>query len=167
MVGEGKKSDLNDVMLYIDESGNTSIKNTEGENRFYIIVLIVVKQEYSKTFEKKYLELVKKYNKNTFLKYGKFIKMHSNEDFLNDLIKLNFSYITISVDKSRLFKDGGFEYRKSFYKYFHKLALKKIENIFDRISIKSDTYIDDDFHESFVEYVKRNSSDESLFSYRI
>lgn len=156
---------LDKVTLYVDESGNTSINSIEGNDKYYIIVLVIVKKEDSDKFERDYINLVKRFNKNNkFMKYSHLKKKEWKEEFLSELRNLNFRYLTLSVEKTKLLHDGGFAFRKSFYKFFHKLAFLKLEKIYDEINIISDKYIDEKFEDSFIKYLRNSVNNDTLFN---
>ncbi len=152
-------SESQEIKIFIDESGDTSI-HTGG---YYILTAIIISQStYNKSLDKlnnilKDIPVLKSTNVGRDNKRRlKILEKIFQED-------IDFKYQSIIVNKDKLYKDSGFKFKKSFYKNLHFKLCQQMNLNFDmKISLYLDEYGTLEFQSSFKEYIEDKL--ESLFS---
>lgn len=75
---------------------------------------------------------------------------------LESILKLDFKFYAVAVDKDALKRDGGFQYKKSFLKFINGLLYKQLFENYPSISVFSDEHGRDEFKRSFQQYIEKN-----------
>lgn len=72
---------------------------------------------------------------------------------LRALLALDFRFIAVAVDKSRVIRDSGLVYGEPFVKFVHRLLLDRLFAATPDLHVVADRYGRDDFMEGFQRYV--------------
>ena len=147
-------------MLYafVDESGDNGLDfSKEGTSKFFVVTAVLVKQEDLSDFEAKIDERIKKRHFQ-----GSEIKSSNigNEDHrrlraLADLLDAPFRVYSLVIDKRRLNRDSGLQYKGSFYKNLHGRVDTELYRRFPDLQIMADEHDTRDFMEGFKRYIDR------------
>jgi len=73
--------------------------------------------------------------------------------FLQGVEKLSFSYYALVVNKDRLAKDSGLQFKASFYKFMNRMLYRRLASGSLNLHIVADTYGGKDFMDSFQMYL--------------
>lgn len=143
--------------VFIDESGDTSIEiEKSGVSRWYVLVAIIVNSEQIRHVEK-ILQLISKE------RFGGTEIKSSNvggntvrrKKILTDMSNIDFQYYAYIVDKQKIYKDSGLQYKQSFYKYLNGNLYERLFKPITNIQIYADHHGRSDFMSSFQTYFKK------------
>lgn len=86
---------------------------------------------------------------------------------INEISPLGFKFYAVCVDKSRIIKDSGLQYKKSFIKFVNGLLYNQIFNSVNNITIYADGHGNSGFIDSFKKYVSENHIPDLFFNSKI
>lgn len=142
--------------IYIDESGTTSLNTEKDGTSLYMVYSAVVIAEQSITKARDILMNIIKsispqrgYLKSKYLDYDKRVKV------LTALKDLEHYVIALVIDKSKLDKDSGLQYKQSFIKYFQRLLSKQFFHRYDEFHIYFDKLGYPPFQKALREYMEQ------------
>ena len=142
--------------IYIDESGTTSLNTEKDGTSLYMVYSAVVIAEQSITKARDILTNIIKsispqrgYLKSKYLDYDKRVKV------LTALKDLEHYVIALVIDKSKLDKDSGLQYKQSFIKYFQRLLSKQFFHRYDEFHIYFDKLGYPPFQKALREYMEQ------------
>ncbi|MBS4001256.1 MAG: DUF3800 domain-containing protein [Desulfobulbaceae bacterium] len=150
-------------VVYVDESGAHGFNSSDSRGNFYVISLVIIDEVKRSDFESKYLSVIRNHHQSEFLKYSTLKKKRNCNEIIDEIMKLEFSFFSLVVDKSKIHKDSGLKFKTVFYKFLHRIVYERLFKSFQKINIISDDYCDDDFHDSFKKYIKSITQGMSLF----
>ena len=142
--------------IYIDESGTTSL-NTEkdGVSTYMVYSAVVIEDKNVAKAREILANIIKStsnqrgFIKSKYLDYDKRIKV------LTALKDLEHYVIALVIDKSKLAKDSGFEYKQSFIKYFQRILSKQFLLRYDEFHIYFDRLGYPQFQMALKEYMEQ------------
>jgi hypothetical protein len=151
--------------VFVDEYGNSDLDvEKEGPSIYYIFAGIFIAPDNIQNS----IDHIKRIQKNHFS--GSPIKssgVGKNDerriDILREITKIDFTYYAFIINKGKLDKASGLQYKESFYKNLHKHFYRQIAEINTDISIIGDTFGGVDFKDSFLKYIETQSKP-NLFS---
>lgn len=148
------------TFAYIDESGDASLEiESKGVSSHFIISAVVINENELELTQEKFEQIRKKFVGEGELKSSKLKKNPKRRiDLLEELSTLNYKTFTIVVDKSKLMKDSGYRFRKSFYKNLNDKLHKELRLAFSSLTMISDKLGRDDFQLSFRKYVEQRNN---------
>lgn len=141
-------SNVRELSVFIDESGNTDIK----KELYTCAAILIPTAEVEKDFEQ-IRNIAIKYN-HEVIKSNEIRSTAIRSQMLRELCSLNFSYIALIVNKDALGGFPGLQFSKSFYKFLHKKFAAYIDAVTksDMIHLFLDSYGTPDFQEDFERY---------------
>jgi hypothetical protein len=75
---------------------------------------------------------------------------------LKSILDVDFKFYAVAVDKEALSRDGGFQYKKSFFKFVNGLLYRQLFENFPSITVYADEHGDEEFKLSFQKYIGKN-----------
>jgi hypothetical protein len=145
------------MFIYIDESGDTGLKIKTGSSLFFVLAMIIFKNEEDKLLSIDLISKIKnKINKPQNFEFH-FYKNNTKirESFLSAIKHLNFNFYVFAINKSspKVFNEV-FNNKDSFYKTVCKLmfeqAMPQIKNAY----VVADKTGSRDFHLALAKYIK-------------
>ncbi len=145
--------------VFIDEYGNPNLDvEKQGVSEYYIFVGILLAPDKIRESEEQILAIQKKYFSGSPIKSANVGKNDERRiEILQEIIKIDFTYYAFIVNKRRIDKGSGLQYKESFYKSLHKHLYRQIAELNTDISIVVDKYGGDDFKNSFLRYINTQS----------
>ena len=144
--------------IFIDESGTPSLDVEKSGVMPYMVYSAVIIEETE--LENARLTL-QKIIKNNNIQQG-FIKSSNIHDY-NKRVKIlaslkDFEHYVIAlvIDKSKIDKESGLQYKRSYIKYFQRLLSVKFLERFDEFHIVFDRTGRDDFQQSLQQYMEES-----------
>jgi hypothetical protein len=157
---------LKNIIAFIDEFGTNSLAiEKQGVTSHYILCATLIKEE-NLAIAREQVQLVrKKFFQNSEIKSsGVKNKHHARRlNILIELNKIDFSVYIIVVDKKEV-DSQGLNIKTSFYKYFNKEIVKKLNQVNRKIVFVADNIGGEDFRESLKKHIKKNVSQIDLFN---
>ncbi len=145
------------VHCFVDEYGDTSISiEKDGVSAFFIITIIFITEGDLATKEKA-AELIR----SQYFQAGevKSSKIGGNDErrikLLNSLNEIGFRTFSLAIDKRELYKNSGLAWKRSFFKYLHRLLYERVYRIFENLDVTADEHGSEEFMEGFKAYLDR------------
>ena len=69
---------------------------------------------------------------------------------------IEFSYYALVVDKDHVHADSGLAYKRSFYKFFHRMLCKRLTSAGANVSVVADRVGSTEFMQGFRDYISRH-----------
>lgn len=142
---------------------NPEISTLKPKNRGatdYFLVLAVVLNESAITSTKQQVDAIRKRHFQSGEMKSSGVKNNDGDHrrirILRDLSKIDFKFCAVVIDKSKVFKDGGLQYKQSFFKFTNGLLYQQLFHSFNKISIIADEHGDQKFINSFRSYIEKN-----------
>jgi len=145
------------MLVFIDESGDSGLKIENGSSRFFAVSLVVFEENDEAIACDQRIELLKR--ELGWEPASEFhFKNNSDrvrEEFLKAVNKYNFFYYCIAINKDpkKLWGDG-FKDKKSFYKYTCSLVFENAKEKLDNAIIMIDRSGSLDFRHQLEKYLK-------------
>jgi hypothetical protein len=148
---------------YIDESGNHDLATEKnGASDYFLILAVIVNQADVPALEAQVERIREGFFGNGEMKSNR-LKAGRRLQIFEALAPLQFKFYAVAVDKSRVDKDSGLGYKKSFIKFTNGLLYKALfQNLID-LTIYADAHGGTEFIESFKRYLETNHKPD-LFS---
>lgn len=156
--------------IFIDEFGNTHLDlSKQGTFSHFVYASVIIRESELENARKIRDEICKKF------KLGKDIKSSNIGDkkyfqkrlnILKYLVKnLDFTIDILVIDKDKIEKDsGGLRFKKTFYKYFQKVLIKKYNEIYSSYNIYLDKLGSDSFKNELTKFIEENATQRDLFN---
>ena len=156
------------VYAFTDEYGafGWDIENP-GVSTHFIITAVIVKESELASFRQG-AEIVRKQEFQSGEMKSKTIgsKDYRREKIIKKLLPLPFSIFVVCIDKKTCLDNmsiKGLQYKKSFYKFMNNIVHIELRRAFKQVTIIADEMIDNEYMQSFVEYVKKCQDLPTLF----
>lgn len=113
------------MLVFIDESGDTGLKITEGSSEHFVVALVTFEDHDEAAACDQTIELLKKELGLGVADEFKFSKLpgKKREAFFDAVIPYSFFYFGVVIKKSKLY-GKGFQFKESFYKYACSLVFE-------------------------------------------
>ncbi len=144
------------LFAFVDESGTNAL-NTEkdGVSKFFICAAVIIEEKDLESARERLLKI----RKGNFFQ-GKEIKSktiggkaHKRIEVLSQIMDIDFRYIAQIIDKERIYKDSGLQYKKSFYKFINRMLYSRLSHTGLELQIIADGLGNKDFMDSFDDYL--------------
>jgi len=153
------------TFAYIDESGNTDLDTQKnGASKYFIIVAIVVSPDKKEKLTSDIEKLKKKYFQTGEIKSsGVGNNTTRRTKILNAINELDFKFYALAVDKERISKDSGFQYKRSFLKNLNGKLFSLLFTSYLDIQIIADEHGSEEYKESFKKYIEKNHKPDMFY----
>lgn len=148
---------MQNTHCFVDEYGDTSINiEKSGVSAFFIITIIFVPSDSLVSKAEAAEKIRIKYFQTGEMKSS---KVGDNDErrikILSDLNDIDFRSFSLAVDKSELYKESGLAWKRSFFKYLHRLLYERVFRIFENLDVIADEHGSEEFMEGFKSYLTR------------
>lgn len=156
-------SGLERTYAFVDESGNHDLETSkQGSSGFFVVCSVLVSES---GLERAY-ELAEALRMRHFqtgeIKSSK-VKVKDTERrvrILSDLAELPLKLYFTVVDKSRVYQDGGLQFKKSFIKHVNGLLYERLFSNCPNLQMAVDEHGGEEFQESLKAYVQARYADD-------
>lgn len=148
-----------DLSVFVDESGGTSMGRAETDDRWYVSAAVIVDSEKVGELSAAIDAISQDFNGGAPLKSSK-IKLNHKRRFLllDQLRMLDFRYVALVVDKSKLTDAQGLKFKGSYYKSINRHLYESLGSVTaGSVSVLVDTYGFEEFELSCVDYFNRRA----------
>lgn len=154
---------LERTYAFVDESGNHDLETSkQGSSGFFVVCSVLV----SETCLKSAYELAEALRVRHFqtgeIKSSK-VRVKDTERrvrILSDLAELPLKLYFTVVDKSRVYRDGGLQFKKSFIKHVNGMLYERLFNDRPNLQMTVDEHGGAEFQESLKAYVQARYVDD-------
>lgn len=141
----------------MDEYGDPNL-NTEkdGTTQYFICTAIILAGDDLAAADEILKAVRATYFSGSEIKSSSAAKPERRLKILAELAKINFRFMALVVDKDRIYKDSGFQYKKTFYKQIHRRLYSQFSDLGVSLNIMTDSLGGPDFVASFKAYIEKN-----------
>lgn len=158
---------MSDYLAFIDESGNHDLATEKtGASNYFIVLAVIIPAEQKLNLELSIEKIRKKYFNFGEIKSNK-LNNERRIKIINEISDLDFKFYAVCIDKSRIIKDSGLQYKKSFIKFTNGLLYNQLFKSIKNITIYADGHGDSYFVNSFADYIKKNHAPDLFFDSKI
>ena len=141
-------------MVFIDESGDVEVPSTKNTNDFYVLCGVIIEETQLTRVNKSAKDAIRKFVGPGVLKSSKIgSDINRRRAILEEIFSIDIVCVGLVVIKDRIFYDSGLIYRKSFYKYCHKLFYQLIKASCIGFDVVLDNFGTSCFMNDFVKYI--------------
>lgn len=148
------------TLAFIDESGNTDLDTSKTDvSKYFIICAVIVDEDKFDILSENVENIRKKYFQTGEIKSSKVRDRDGHArriKILESIIKLDFNFYAVAVEKDALKRDSGFQYKRSFLKFINGLLYKQLFENYPSIKVYADEHGGSDFKDSFKKYINVN-----------
>lgn len=154
------KREISVENVFVDEAGATDLPSIGDTAPDYYVICGVLLANYNLGKAKKTAaQIVRKHAGTGELKSKKIgSNITRRKKVLTDIVKSDFPFYCLVINKERIWKDSGLRWRPSFYKFLHQMFYSQIRRAFFGIQVMADQYGRSEFMESFRKYIKNRAS---------
>lgn len=156
---------MGEISAYIDEFGAYGFNfDAEGTSTHFILSAVVVKRKDVSYVESEIEKIRKSFFQTGEMKSSKLSTDHNKRiRLIVELKKLPFKVLVLVVDKKRLNTDGGFSYKKVFYKFLNQIFYQELRSLYPSLDIIADQVGSNEYIQSFLKYIKAKRTQITLF----
>ena len=156
------------VYAFIDESGafGWNLENP-SVSRFFILTAVIVEETELEVLTNEAKKIKEKFFQTGEMKSSKIgTNYERRKKILDEISKLNCKFFPLICDKEMLLKENypGLQFKQPFYKFLNNIIDTELVKAFPVITIVSDSTGNNDFIQSFIEYMKKKVIIPDLFS---
>jgi hypothetical protein len=146
------------MLVFVDESGDSGLKLTQGSTAFFTVVLVVftdsVAAETANNAIKACREKLKLNGEFHFAKLSNDFRTR----FFESVASCPFEYYGIVINKAKL-RGPGFHFKESFYKYACRMVMSNAKSILKRATVIIDGSGDRKFKRELQYYFRKHLND--------
>lgn len=151
--------------VFLDEFGNSNLDDSKvGNSTHFIIAAILVPESKVRLLTNSVEEIRERFFQKGEIKSKNVGNNHKRRLLiLKELVKLDFNILLLVVDKQKIRKESGLQYKRSFYKFLYDIVYHQLHTNIARLKLHNDGMGDRDFLKGFVEYAKKKNPTPTLF----
>ena len=159
---------MNRYYAFTDEYGafGWDIDNPTVSTHF-IITAIIVEESNLELYTEMAESLRKRHFQTGEIKSKSVGVNHKRRQrILADMQSMPFNIYTVCIDKKKCLENmtsKGLKYKKTFYKFMNNIVHRELRRAFEKVTIVADELIDNDYMQSFCEYVDKHQDMPDLF----
>lgn len=155
----------NQTFVYIDESGNSDLDTKkQGVSNYFIITAVIVSSEKKEQLITNVEKIRKKYFQTGEIKSsGVGNNFERRTKILDAINELDFKFYALAVDKDRIIKDSGLQYKPSFMKFLNGKLFSLLFSSFLDVHIIADEHGSEEYKISFKEYIQKNHKPDMFY----
>lgn len=150
------------MLVFIDESGDTGRKITQGSSKYFVVSLVLF-DDHKTALEcdKRIEDLRRSLKKDLRFEFHFQSNSHAvRQRFLKCISPFHFTFYSIVIDKNPKKLIGkGFEVKESFYKYACNLLFSNAKHIINNATVVIDKSGSPEFQKSLKKYLNKILSD--------
>ncbi|WP_282073008.1 DUF3800 domain-containing protein [Polaribacter atrinae] len=156
--------------IFIDEFGNTHLDlSKKGTFSHFVYASVIIKETEIKKAREVRKDICRRFNLGDDIKsknIGDKKYFQKRLNILKYLVdNLDFTIDVLVVDKEKIDKDaGGLRFKKTFYKYFQKVLIKKYNEKYNSYNIYLDKLGSDSFGVELTSFIYENATQRDLFN---
>lgn len=151
--------------IFVDECGTAELDLSKPNvSRFFVVAAVLLDDEQLVLAERTLGSVAVRLCGGAEIKSSRI----GNDDarrvrFLEAIQDIDFRYVALVVDKSRLWKDSGLRYKRTFHKFMARLVHGRFQRFAGGLNVVSDQHGGPDFMESFNSYLEEHARPNLFF----
>jgi len=140
---------------FLDETGNFGYNfDASGTSHYFIVTAVIILEENFSKIKQHAEGIRQKYFQTGEMKSSSVGSNHRRRaKILNELINLDFNIYSVVINKEKIYKDSGLQYKQSYYKYLYSKLFTTLKSVYPYITVQMDELGDKEFQEGFKKYV--------------
>jgi len=140
------------ILAYIDESGDPRF-NDGASSRLEFSAILIESKEEENTIA--LLEKIQEKLNITEFKSQRIRKENRRIEILESIREIDFKYISLSIDKSKVYGDWK-TYPRVFYKYTQKILHSELHRLYPNRTVTIDKFGNEQYQKSLKQYLEKN-----------
>lgn len=155
--------------VFIDESGNHDIDvSKEGATNLFVCVAVLVSGEQVNEATSQAFQIsLENFSGSEIKSKGVGSNHQRRIAVLNKIREIEFAYFAVIINKARIIRDSGLQYKQSFYKFLNNFLYQKISDVGSSVKIIPDKLGSKKFQDSFKAYMGKRLMPTLLTEYDI
>ncbi|GEM_PF-6025447 len=147
------------LTCFIDESGDVNLSiEKDKTSTFFIPTAVLVPTEKIKDVEGQLRDIEKNYNHSAKLRSKNISNDYSRRiRILKEVTNMPISFISLIIRKEGLETESGFQYPKSFYKFFSRSLISRVKLMNSCHRIVLDSFGRPNFYNELYKYLVNNN----------
>ena len=146
-------------IIFVDESGDTNLPQSDIQPSFYTITAILIDGNKIDEYQNLAKKIVDSNASPGELKSSNIgTNLKRRQRILKEIYTSGFPFYTLVIDKRQIFKDSGLRYRPSFYKFLHRMFYSRLRKSLLSMEVIADFYGRTEFMQSFIDYIGTNGN---------
>ncbi len=147
------------ITAYIDENGTNELDTSkQNVSNLFICVAVLVDDNQFETTNDGMKKISLEHCRGAEIANKRIGNNHSRRLlFLSAINKLPFGYYAIVVNKNKIFKTSGLQYKPSFYKNINKMLYKRLAKSGCNLRVVADEIGAQNFMDSFKSYLAKEN----------
>lgn len=154
-------------IAYVDESGNHDLDTSKaGASSYFIVCAIIVDDNKNQKFVNDADAIRVKHFQIGEMKSSKIRAKEGHKRrirILEDILSLDFTFYALAVDKNEIYKNSGYQYKKSFVKNLNGKIYGSLFQHYADVRVLADETGDQEFSKSLKSYVDNNHVPDLFF----
>ena len=147
-----------EMFAYVDETG--SLNDNDPQSDFYVCTAIFVRSSQREKLKADLLNIRNELGNGAVLKSSRIGTKHELRlKYLKKLVLLDFRYVFLVTDKRKIDKNSALQYKKTRYKFIHRIFNSMLAKITGNLNVVIDTHGTEDFQESCRAYFEKHNKD--------
>lgn len=145
------------VTAYVDETGTNDLDSTKsGVSHLFICVAAIVEDDAKTDAANGVVRVAEDLCGGAEISSKRVGGDHQRRiRFLERLCTLPFGYFALVINKDKIPKDSGLQYKRSFYKFINRMLYERLLRNGRNLHVVADEIGGKDFMESFVPYLQQ------------
>jgi len=142
-------------VAFIDESGDPSLKtHKQGVTELFAVTAILVNTDAVDNLKGEVNSLRQRhFGPGEMKSSGVGGNLDRRCRIIEDILDLDFHFYTLIVDKERVYKDSGLQYKRSFIKHLNGKLHRALFHAYPNIKIVADEHGSQEFMDGFKSYI--------------
>ncbi len=149
-----------DILAFVDEFGTPSLDTEkDGVTNLFICVAVLLRPEDVDLAVDQVRKLSQDHFGESEIRSSNIRGRRANKrrlKVLDSLVQIPFSYYALVVDKRHVFRESGLAYKRSFYRFFHRILCRRLTDPGMGISVVADRLGDLEFMKGFSAYIDKH-----------
>lgn len=150
------------MLVFIDESGDSGMKFGQGSSDFFVLTLVIFKENEQANISDTAIDRIRKelkLNPQSEFKFNK-LRDSGRRHFLTSIASHQFTYFSVVINKAKL-TGKGFKFKEPFYKYVCQMAFNNCREHLQQATIVIDGSGSREFRQQLQNYIKGKVNDKN------
>jgi hypothetical protein len=150
------------MLVFIDESGDSGMKFGQGSSDFFVLTLVIFKENEQANISDTAIDRIRKelkLNPQSEFKFNK-LRDSGRRHFLTSIASHQFTYFSVVINKAKL-TGKGFKFKEPFYKYVCQMAFNNCREHLQEATIVIDGSGSREFRQQLQNYIKGKMNDKN------
>ena len=174
MINELKPENcLNDnvpqLHVFVDENGTNELdSDKKSVSHLFICTAVIIKDQDIKLVNSAMIDISSNLCSGAEISSKRIGKDHKRRlKFLSGIKDLPFEYYSLIINKDRIDKDSGYQYKRTFYKSINAMLYRKLSTLIGtKLRVMADAIGGQEFRDSFKDYFEKKDIPNLFFGWQ-